>query len=98
MRVDDGARGRENLNGTHKSCGGDGAGGQQAAKDVEDRRPGDGVDGVDAAGNLRVCAGEVNDSAASLGIVLDVDANGDGTGEDAVVIEKVFGVPSSGGK
>ena len=65
-RVDDGARGSEDLDGTHEAGGGDGAAGQQAAEDIENGGPGDGVDRVDAAGNLRVGAGEVNDQRGGV--------------------------------
>ena len=68
--VHDGALGRKDLDGAHKSGGSDGAGRKQAAEDVEHSRPGDGVDGVDAAGDLRICALKSTTARRRLGSLL----------------------------
>ena len=95
--VYDAALGREDLHGAHETGCRDGARRQQAAEDIKDCGPGDGVDGVEAAGSLRICSGEVHDGATTRGIVANGDANGDGAGEHSVVVEEVFGVPLASG-
>src|ERR1700722_14899855 len=87
LRVDDGAGGRDDGDGAANAVVVENVVFDEAAEAVERGRHGDGEVGVDAAGSLRVGAGEVD------GGVVAGDGDGaadvDGSGGEAVVVEGV---------
>ena len=98
-RVDHGACGRNELNGTHEARGGGDIVAQQAAKNVEAGGIGDGFHRVDAASYLRRAAGEIHDYRLRRGrLSREPDAHSDTHGivADTIVVEKILGSVSTG--
>ena len=87
---------RDHPHRPHEARRGDRSRWKQAAKDVKHGRPGNRVDRVEAAGNLRIGAGKIDHRAAARWVVAHGYANGNRARTRSVIVEKILAAPFAG--